>query len=527
MANEKTNPTLPHELIAEILLRLPVRSLLRFKCVCTSWFFLISDPQFAESHFDLNAAPTHRLLLPCLDKNKLESLDLESSSLFVTLNLPPPCKSRDHNSLYFLGSCRGFMLLAYDYNRQVIVWNPSTGFYKQILSFSDFMLDSLYGFGYDNSTDDYFLVLIGLIWVKAIIQAFSVKTNSCDFKYVNAQYRDLGYHYRHGVFLNNSLHWLVTTTDTSFSNDTSFLVVIAYDLLEKSLSEIPLSPELAKPVLTAEGAPKFYHVRVLGGCLSLCYKGGRRDRAEIWVMKEYKVQSSWTKAFVVTDCDIPCIHFYPIRFIERGGVLGSNGNGRLMTFNAEGKLLEHHKYGQEIKNVRKDLAMYRESEYKNIQIYFEMYRESLLSFPSEQLHLRVTSLPHGFKEANEVEEATKDEEEEASGLSLHSVKSLTCEFKEATEEVEAAEDEEEETTEDEDASDDKEDESEEASTEDGEATEDEEATEDVEATVDEEEEATEVEEATDHEEVESEKESNKDEEATEDEEEESSEDDYI
>ena len=55
--------TLPLELIREILLRLPVRSVLRFKCVCKSWLSLISDPQFAISHYDLAAAPSHRLLL--------------------------------------------------------------------------------------------------------------------------------------------------------------------------------------------------------------------------------------------------------------------------------------------------------------------------------------------------------------------------------------------------------------------------------------------------------------------------------
>ncbi|XP_057455566.1 F-box/kelch-repeat protein At3g23880-like [Lotus japonicus] len=458
MANdEKKNLTLPlplsRDLIVEILLRLPVRSLLRLKCVCRSFFF-ISDPQFAKYHFDLSVEPTHRLLLRFLNEDKVESFDLDSSlddnSAVVTLNLPPPCMSCDQNSLKFLGSCRGLMLLAYEYKR-LIVWNPCTGFHKQILTGCDFLLGSLYGLGYDKSTDDYFVVIIGPVWSNAKIQTVSVKTNSWDFKDVNAQYTDLGYHYRHGVFLNDSLHWLV------FSKDASFLVVIAFDLLDKGLSEIPLLPELAAPVLTAEGVPKFYHARVLGGCLSLCYKGGRRDRAEIWVMKEYKVQSSWTKAFVVTDYDIPGIHFYPIRFIEGGGVFGSNGNERLMKFNAEGKLLEHHKYREEIENVQNYFGMFRESDFKNIQKYFEMYTESLLLFPGEQPLLR------DKKEATEVEEAMEVKAEGASGLPLYSVKSLTCDFKEADEEMVEVSD------------DDIEEESEEESTEEKEATEDEEA----------------------------------------------------
>ncbi|CAL0299195.1 unnamed protein product [Lupinus luteus] len=37
-------------LVSEILLRLPVKSLLRFKCVSKQWFALISEPKFCHSH---------------------------------------------------------------------------------------------------------------------------------------------------------------------------------------------------------------------------------------------------------------------------------------------------------------------------------------------------------------------------------------------------------------------------------------------------------------------------------------------
>jgi len=48
---------LPFELIIQILLRLPVKSLIRFKCVCKSLFSLISnDTHFANSHFQLTSS---------------------------------------------------------------------------------------------------------------------------------------------------------------------------------------------------------------------------------------------------------------------------------------------------------------------------------------------------------------------------------------------------------------------------------------------------------------------------------------
>src|ERR1044072_4308667 len=151
------------ELIVEILLRLPARSLLRSKSVCKSWRSLISNPQFAKSHIDLSAAPTHRLLLlPNLSYHQVESIDLDSSihdrSALVTLDLPPSTISRVYNPQQFLGSCRGFLLFFYQTAHHVILWNPTTRFHLPVpgLCSQDFSsYKSVFGLGYDKSTDDY------------------------------------------------------------------------------------------------------------------------------------------------------------------------------------------------------------------------------------------------------------------------------------------------------------------------------------------------------------------------------------
>ncbi|KAK4727087.1 hypothetical protein R3W88_032004 [Solanum pinnatisectum] len=44
----------PEDLIREILLKLPVKALLRFKCVCKNWYTLIKNPCFIREHLNFS-----------------------------------------------------------------------------------------------------------------------------------------------------------------------------------------------------------------------------------------------------------------------------------------------------------------------------------------------------------------------------------------------------------------------------------------------------------------------------------------
>ncbi|KAG5574050.1 hypothetical protein H5410_063816 [Solanum commersonii] len=56
---------LQEEIIIDILIKLPVRSLLRFKCVSMLWMTLISDPYFTMKHFNYgkNNQHSHKILV--------------------------------------------------------------------------------------------------------------------------------------------------------------------------------------------------------------------------------------------------------------------------------------------------------------------------------------------------------------------------------------------------------------------------------------------------------------------------------
>lgn len=210
---------LPDDLIVNILSRLRVRSLMRSKCVCKSWLSLISDPQFVKSHSGLaEATPTH-LLLKSSNNPQFNCIDIEASlhddgdSTKVIFNIPPPSSASGPVSrVDIVGSCRGFILLAYVYADffYFVIWNPPTGFHKRIdnvsstgdcvervfrIGYDNFAL--LFGIGYDSSTDDYVVVIVTVSlplplritsrrW-SAKVFCFSLRTNLWSFTEGTAQ----------------------------------------------------------------------------------------------------------------------------------------------------------------------------------------------------------------------------------------------------------------------------------------------------------------------------------------------------
>lgn len=195
MADGKGQQTwFPFDMVAEILLRLPVKSLKRFECVrmqAMVWFnlrflFCYGARQSCQerhqaleaSYFDA-ASRIHRLR--ALLKHEVMDMLLQADDLNLVYDL-----------VYIVGSCNGLICLhgvrrVIRPNHQdfILVWNPSTGdtcelpehpsFIDDHESHCGHLLPMLYGFGYDSSTEDYKVILGNMIDRVAMILSAAPK----------------------------------------------------------------------------------------------------------------------------------------------------------------------------------------------------------------------------------------------------------------------------------------------------------------------------------------------------------------
>lgn len=167
------------------------------------------------------------------------------------MNLPLPLPSSPRNwgkyKIYgtkhqILGSCRGLILLHNKtrYENYLILWNPSTGVHKRLsnLKFDSTEYYFLYGFGYDPSTDDYLIVLVGFLdefdeepYGVPNVHIFSFKTNSWEEDSVRVPNEIFHGKFRSGSLLNETLHWLVLCKNQNVP------VVVAFDLMQRTVTE--------------------------------------------------------------------------------------------------------------------------------------------------------------------------------------------------------------------------------------------------------------------------------------------------
>ncbi|KAI9127448.1 hypothetical protein K1719_002007 [Acacia pycnantha] len=119
---------LPHEIISSILKRLPVKSLLRFRCVCKDWNDLFKTSLFIKEHLHHSSHHRGPSLLLQWDYSTFSMLDSDKKTL---LPLSAPSVNQPAHMIDIIGSSYGLVCLEITV-REVEVYSLSTGSWKQI-----------------------------------------------------------------------------------------------------------------------------------------------------------------------------------------------------------------------------------------------------------------------------------------------------------------------------------------------------------------------------------------------------------
>ncbi|CAA0807078.1 Unknown protein [Striga hermonthica] len=193
-------------------------------------------------------------------------------------------------SLEVLASCNGLLLLIKDL-RTYVLWNPSTGAFREFLGLHQNMSIGsycrLYGIAYNATTDTYKIISASQFGNSREETIFTIHDCST-WTTINQTGGFLYYITRNqqAANVNGTPHWLV-----SHELD-SGCVIICYDMLYEKFEEVP-KPEWADDVTVLE-------LKAHKGMLCLIHY--KRGFADVWVMERYGKQESWTKLYPYVAC---------------------------------------------------------------------------------------------------------------------------------------------------------------------------------------------------------------------------------
>lgn len=305
-----TSP-IPDDLVIDILLRLPVKHLLRCRCVSKPWCSLIDSTTFVNKNLlrNIECNPDSGIVFRASAYgNNFYLADVDSSCDVTAVEINDPLKTFLSGTL-FVGTCNGLVCLwktDYEAANDIYIWNPATRKATQLpkppehVPFPIFLVGSaVVGFGYDHSNDDYKVVtsVDSQIW-GIMVAVYSLKSNSWKrAETITNKYCITGHF---GVHANGSVYWLA-------SKDS--YIIFAFDLGVERHKELPF-PAGVDPTNEDEVV-----LTVVNGRLCLLYPYPD-SHGDIWLMNNNGVENSWSKLFSVKQAHIckSIKYVWPIAF---------------------------------------------------------------------------------------------------------------------------------------------------------------------------------------------------------------------
>ncbi|KAL4607526.1 hypothetical protein ACB092_09G181200 [Castanea dentata] len=316
MSQSRKKPILlPHRLsddvLFDVLTRLPVKSLIRFRCVSKSWYSIITKPIFINTHLDEvkslsnnnNNCNNGYLLCNPQPRYAWSSRDLctvvcnsdhrltEISRFF---ELP-------FHSARVVGFCNGIFCFAGEEQfihrfwpiLEIYLWNPSIRKFKMFKAtpYTTPYVSVTLGLAYHSQKRDYKILRIGCFKEQPpVAEVYTLSSNSWRKFVVSVESLSpsggsvtsiVGQSF---LFFNGSLHSIAFIQGYKF--------ILSFDVNDEKFREIILPQNyLDGLVLISE------QLVVFKGCLALIVFVNTQDEyieeCHIWVMKEYGIVESW------------------------------------------------------------------------------------------------------------------------------------------------------------------------------------------------------------------------------------------
>ncbi|KAK4259526.1 hypothetical protein QN277_005849 [Acacia crassicarpa] len=273
---------LPHEIIFSILKRLPVKSLLRFRCVCKDWNDLFKTSLFIKEYLHHSSHHRGPSLLLQWDYSIFGMLDSDKKTF---LPLRAPSVNQPAYMIDIIGSSYGLVCLQIKVGGSLFLWNPATREVQYVPRSKNTRWYQIchIGFGFSRVVNDYKIVRTYYYLKRVEVEVYSLSTGS----WKQLEFGNL----LEGV----SLHGRFAATDEAiywfaYLND---IVILSFDMATEAITLIPAGPNI------------HWNVKLMAYENKLALLSGMK----LWVMEETTsggFGQRWNKTKLILN--LPSVH---------------------------------------------------------------------------------------------------------------------------------------------------------------------------------------------------------------------------